>query len=215
MIKKVFILSLIMFASQSINAQVDVVGGMGISLVYNRSLNQYLDYNWALEDVPTFNTSVEFYSEVDYSISEKYQVGFEYALALFGYNSNIYNVNYKMDYAHHKPSVLVYRVIAGNGYKFKFGLGIGPRIVQLTESIGATEQGAQQFSTTGFGLLSKVQGHTKLSEKFFANIGTTVRYDAPGEPENNVSKLINTVTNENVNINSFSISINIGISYFF
>jgi len=69
MIKKVFILSLIMFASQSINAQVDVVGGMGISLVYNQSLNQYLDYNWALEDVPTFNTSVEFYSEVDYSIS--------------------------------------------------------------------------------------------------------------------------------------------------
>jgi hypothetical protein len=213
--KYIFFLSLSLFSFQSMLAQVDVAGGMGISFVYNPSLNDYIEYNWSLDDVQPFVSTVEFYGEIDYSLNEKYQLGIEYVYSLYDYSSFINNLNYKLDYIHHKPSFLAYYVIAGEGYKFKFGGGLGLRIVQLTESIGTTEEGAIAFSTTGFGLLGKIQGHTKLSDNFYANIGSTIRFDAPGKPENNGVKRSNPSSNEDVNINSFSVSINIGISYFF
>jgi len=215
MTKKIILALLIFIAISSIKAQADVVGGMGISFIYNPSLNDYLEYTWADEEVQPFSSTVEFYGEVDYTISPKYQLGFEYVYSLYGYSSFKYNVNYKLDYSHHKPSLLGYYVISGEGYKFKFGCGLGLRTVLLFESIGTTEAGAQKFSTTGFGILGRIQGHTTLGGNFYANIGSTIRYDAPGEPANGENKLYDTLTNENVNINSFSVSVNIGFSYFF
>ena len=215
MTKKIIFALLVFLSISSIQAQVDIVGGMGISFVYNPSLNDYLEYNWADEEVQPFSSTVEFYGEVDYSLSRKYQLGFEYVYSLYGYSSFKHNTNYKLDYSHHKPSVLGYYVISGEGYKFKFGGGVGIRTVELTESIGTTEEGAQKFSTTGFGILGRVQGHTALGGNFYANIGSTIRYDAPGEPANGETKLPDPIANKNVNINSFSVSVNIGLSYFF
>lgn len=211
--KKNFLLFFILLlVFKPMQAQIDVAGGMGISFVYSPSLNDYIEYNWSVEDVQPFVSTVEFYGEIDYSINEKYQLGFEYVYSLYDYSSFIYNTNYKLDYSHHKPSLLAYYVISGEGYKFKFGGGLGLRILQLSESIATTEAGAQKYSTTGFGFFGKIQGHTKLSDSFYANIGSTIRYDAPGEPSDDGDKSIN---NENININSFSLSVNIGISYFF
>ena len=215
MTKKIFLALLVFLLINSIQAQVDIVGGMGISFVYNPSLNDYLENNWADEEIQPFSSTVEFYGEVDYSLSPKYQLGFEYVYSLYGYSSFKHNTNYKLDYSHQKPSILGYYVISGEGYKFKFGGGFGLRTVDLTESIGTTDEGAQKFSTTGYGLLGRIQGHTALGGNFYANIGSTIRYDAPGVPENGDNNLHNTLTNEDVNINSFSVSVNIGISYFF
>lgn len=213
--KKTILGILVFFSFYSLQAQVDIVGGMGISFVYNPSLNDYIKNNWAVEEVQSFSSTAEFYGEVDYSISSKYQIGLEYVYSLYGYSSFKNNMNYELDYAHHKPSILGYYVISGEGYKFKFGGGVGIRTVELTESIGTTEKGAQKFSTTGFGILGRVQGHTALGENLYANIGSTIRYDAPGEPANGETKLHDTLTNGDVNINSFSVSVNIGFSYFF
>ncbi len=211
MTKKIILAFFVFVSISSIQAQVDVVGGMGISFVYNPSLNDYIEYNWADEEVQPFSSTAEFYGEVDYTISPKYQIGFEYVYALYGYSSFKYNTNYKLDYSHHKPSLLGYYVISGKGYKFKFGGGIGMRMIDLSEKKIITEE----YSSTGFGVLGRIQGHTALGGNFYANIGSTMRYDAPGEPANGETKLHDTLTNEDVNINSFSVSVNIGISYFF
>ena len=68
MIKKYFFLAMFLLAFQSMQAQVDVVGGMGISMVYNPSLNDYLDLRSPGEEVQPFATTAEFYGEIDYSI---------------------------------------------------------------------------------------------------------------------------------------------------
>ena len=207
---------MIFLSINSIQAQIDVVGGMGISFVASPSLNDYLNYNFSSSDeLGTFNTTAEFYGEIDYTISPKFQIGLEYVYAIYGYSTSSPGLNYKLDYNHYKPSILGYYVLNGEGYKFKFGGGFGIRTVDLTESINTTDEGAQKFSTTGFGLLGRIQGHTALGGNFYANVGSTIRYDAPGVPENGDNKLHNTLTNEDVNINSFSVSVNIGISYFF
>jgi hypothetical protein len=211
--KKVFlILSLLFLSLNYITAQVDVVAGMGINFVSTPSLTDYLNYNIAgSEDINIFSSTGEFYGEVDYSISEKYQLGFEYVYTLYSYSTLLAGLNYDLSYNHQKPSILGYYVISGKGYKFKFGGGVGIRIIDLTEKKIITEN----FSTSGFGFLGRIQGHTKLSGNFYANIGSTIRYDIPGEPENGKVKLHDTITNESVNINSFSVSVNIGFSYFF
>ena len=204
--------------TNTIFAQIDVVGGMGINLVYSPSLNDYINFNWTTENIADFSTAVEFYGEVDYSITEKFQLGLEYVYVLWSYNTSLFiGGNYNLDYIHLKPSLLAYYVISGEGYKFKFGGGIGVRGAKLTESIGTTIEGSQEFSVLGVGILGRVQGHTKLGGNFYANIGGTIRYDAPGDPTSDESDnpLYNPITKEAVNLSCFSVSLDIGISYFF
>ncbi|MDA3860332.1 MAG: hypothetical protein PF445_03815 [Melioribacteraceae bacterium] len=205
MMKNVFMIILFIFASKSINAQVDIVGGMGISFVYAPSLIDYVDLRTPGDEIPAFSSTAEFYGEVDYSISDKYQLGLEYVYTLFDFSST-YAGNYTLSYAHHKPSILAYYVISGEGYKFKFGAGAGLRIVNLTENIYVDEN----LDAFGFGLLARVQGHTKLSDNVYANIGSTLRTDFPGTPSHD-----NIEFHDNTNLNSFSVSVNLGISYFF
>jgi len=214
--KIIFLLIPFVLVTNSLFAQVDVAAGMGINLVYAPSLNDYIDFNWAVEEISSFTTSVEFYGEIDYSITSKFQLGFEYVYVLWSYNSSMLIGNYNLEFAHLKPSLLAYYVISGEGYKFKFGGGLGVRGIQLTESIGTTAAASQKFSVMGYGLLGRIQGHTKLGGNFYANIGGTVRYDAPGDPtSDDDNPLYNPATKEAVNLNSFSMSIDLGVSYFF
>jgi hypothetical protein len=209
--KKILFVLLIIFVSRNVSAQVDLAAGMGISFVNNSSLNEYLEYNWSSEEIPSFSSTAEFYFEVDYSITQSFQLGIEDTYTLFSYNNYHNYTSYEIEYGHHKPSLLAYYVMNGEGYKFKFGGGAGLRIVDLTEKINIDEE----FSTVGFGFLFRAQGHTKLGDSFYANIGGTMRFDFPGEPSNGERKIHNNITNEDVNINSFSVSVDIGVSYFF
>ena len=209
--KKFIFIILIFFVTKNTMAQVDLAAGMGISFVNNSSLNDYLEYNWSAEEIPSFSSTAEFYFEVDYSLTPSFQLGIEDTYTLFSYNIYHNFTSYEIEYGHHKPSLLVYYVMSGEGYKFKFGGGAGIRIVDLTEKINIVED----YSTIGFGFLLRAQGHTKLGDNFYANVGGTMRLDFPGEPSNGERKILNNITNENVNINSFSISVDIGVSYFF
>ena len=202
--KIMFLLLSLFFTFNTAFAQVDVISGMGIGFIYSPSLNSYLERR-ADGELNTFSTSAEFYAEVDYTISPKYQIGVEYVYNLFDFSSS-YSGSYTLSYIHQKPSVLGYYVLSGNGYKFKFGVGAGLRILDLTENISI----AENFNAVGFGFLVRAQGNTKLSDNIYANIGSTLRTDFVGVPTNNVGNF-----HEDININSLSISVNIGVSYFF
>jgi hypothetical protein len=184
---------------------------MGISFVNNSSLEDYLNGLPLSDEVATFNSAFELYVEGDYSVSPKFQLGLEYVYALFSHTSSFAGIgNYELTYLTHKPSILAYYVISGKGYKFKFGGGAGPRFVNLDQKILSTAE----YTTSGFGLLGRLQAHTKLSDNFYANIGSTIRYELLGEPESSVGKIKDVSVDENVNLNSLSISVNIGVSYF-
>lgn len=209
--KKVIFILILFISSTKILAQLDITAGMGISFVNNSSLSSYLEQNWAYEELNAFNSTAEFFLEIDYSISPGFQIGIEDAYTLFSYNESLGFTNYEIDYGHQKPSLLAYYVISGEGYKLKLGGGAGVRIVNLTEK----KIIAENYSTIGFGFLLRAQGHTSLGGNFYANIGTTMRFDFPGEPSNGASKILNGLSNEYVSINSFSVSVDLGISYFF
>ena len=197
----------------SLYAQVDVSAGMGINFINSSSLKDYVNANFSGDNnMSTFNTGVEFFAEADYTVSPNFQLGVEYAMELFSYNSNftLGLGNYDISYTYHKPSLLAYYVLPGEGYKFKFGGGFGLRYVSVDEEIFRTTN----YTSTGVGFLLRAQGHTALGGSFYANIGADARLDLPGEPENDGAPIGQT-TGEAVDLNSFSVGIKLGVSYFF
>ena len=146
MIKKLLNLVILFVFYSNLWAQVDLATGMGISFVNSSSLNQYLENNWASEDVNAFNSSAEFFLELNYSISPSFQLGIEDVYTLYSFNNTVGFMNYELEYGQHKPSLLAYYIMSGEGYKFKFGGGAGIRIVDLSEKKIITEN----YSTIGF-----------------------------------------------------------------
>ena len=208
--KKIILLILTLSFSQTF-AQVELSTGMGINYSANSSLKNYLNANFNAGNsvLSTFSAQVEFFGEGVYSVSDNFQLGIDYGLSVYSYN-NTSSINYELSYTVHKPSVVAYYVIQGKGYKFKFGGGVGLRIVNLDEKIFSTVN----YSGTGFGFLARAEGHTSLGGNLYAMLAADMRYD-----------LINNLSSENkrfgdnsggeVNLNTFSVGVKIGISYFF
>lgn len=209
---KKYLLVLLMVFTSNLFAQLDIVGGMGIGFVNNSSVSDYVNGLRLSQDLGTFNSSFEVYLEGDYELSNNFQLGLEYVYSIFSHNAALGGIGqYDFTYDHHKPSLLAYYVISGPGYKFKFGGGAGIRFVNLDEKFQTTVN----YRSSGFGLLGRIQAHTKLSGGFYANVGSTLRYDMSGEPETSEGrKLFDNSVDENVSINALSFSVNIGVSYF-
>jgi hypothetical protein len=213
--KYIWILSIIILTELSF-AQTEIKGTMGINLISVPSAQDYINQNYAPYDdeLNTFNTAVIFTGEVGYFINEKFEMSVDLPYQIFSYNTSIEGAGqYDLYFDSFLPSVMAYYVLSGVGYNFKFGGGVGPRFSFVTEE--KKWQGTKdEYSSTGFGGLLRVEANTALSENFYANIGGDLRYDVNGEPENdNGNKLVNNVEGEKVNFNSFSVGIKLGVSY--
>ena len=215
--RKYFLIIIILF-SHKIFAQVEFTAGMGIGFVNNSSVADYVNLNFADngKQLKSFNSAIDFYIEADYSITNSFQLGLEYDAVYFSYtNLQITAGDYELNYYHYKPSLVGFYVFKGSGYNFKFGGGAGPRFISLEEKLPLVSA-KSNYKSSGVGLLLKAQGNTLLGGNFYANIAIDMRYDFPGEPEdNNGQTLVNNSFQENVNINSLTFGLKLGVSYFF
>jgi hypothetical protein len=202
--------------SIEINAQVDLSAGMGINLSSTASLNDYINSINRTSQVSSFNSNIEFFGEVGYNYSKKMIIGLDYGYSIYSYTNDFSEIGkYEISYNQHSPTLMVYYVIGGEGYKFKFGGGVGIRYVVLKETLPQSNKSAD-YSTTGFGGLLKIEGNTAISEKVFAVIAFTLRLDYPGIPKNNGTSLSYSPSSiQNVNVNAVSGGIRLGILYTF
>ncbi len=213
--KKYIIIFLVCVPFISLRAQWDLSLSMGLDLKYAPSYRDYVNYTFAPvgDKLSSFTTAVNFSGEAGYLISENFQMGIEYTLQIDSYNSSagpggIYEISYLL----HRPSLLVYYVIPGKGYKIKLGGGVGYRYVALEEKIITSTD----YSASGVGFVIKAEGNTQLGKNIFALIGLNFRYDLVGEPESsNGKKIYNPGNKENINMNSLNVGINLGITYTF
>jgi len=209
--KKIAVILILL--SANIYSQIDISAGMGVSFVNQPSFTDYINYYYAPGDdqLPSFGSTVEFFGEVSFDVSDKYQLGLEYAHQIYSYSVNSYKAGfYEASYVHYKPSIMAYYVIPGVGYKLKLGGGIGPRFVSMEEQ-KANNPAKEEFSATGFGIV----GHTLLSDNLYATIAGDIRYDMPGDLKDGDLKINNISLGESVNVNSLSVGLKLGISYFF
>ena len=213
--KKIFLAIIMFTVVSSNNAQIDITAAMGINFVNTSSFTDYLNINFINSDeqLASFSSTINFMGEGAYELNPTFQIAAEYVYEFYSVTPAAGKVPfYKASYAHHKPSLIAYYVIPGEGYKIKFGGGGGLRILSLDEQLPNSPSSFNRTSS-GFGLVLKAQGYTLLSGNFYANIGADVRYDIPGEPKNNGVAILDQTINENVNINSISFGVHLGIAY--
>ncbi len=214
--KLLYTLIIVTVISGNLFSQYDFRGGMGITFVTMPSLTDYLNENFAASDqqLSAFGSAIIFSGEGGYMLSDHYELGVELSYLINSYNYSYSLGLYRLNYGILMPSIVNYYVIKGPGYDFKFGGGIGPRFVSADQQLPGTPT-AQTYTSTGFGLLLKVDGNTLLSGNFYANIGVDLRYDFNGEPKSGNAYLVNNVYHKNVNFNSLSAGIRLGVSYIF
>ncbi len=208
MIKKIFFA--IAIFSSSLFAQWDVSVSMGLDFKSSPSYRDYINSNFALPNskISTFKSSVSFTGEVDYKLLPNLALGVEYNQQIDSYNSSN---NYELSYSIHRPSLLCYYVLPGNGFQLKFGGGVGYRSLALSERIQYT----QDYTASGIGIVLKAIGNTKLAKDFYALIAVDLRYDSLGDISNSSGAIYNNVLKENLSLSSFSFGIHLGVTYSF
>jgi hypothetical protein len=191
-----------------ISAQWDFSTGMGINMSYSPGINDYIMSLPTINKMESFNVTAEFAVEATRNVSENWQLGVEYALSLYSFNSAYAGGigNYTLEYSAHKPSLLLFYIYSGKGYTLKFGGGAGYRSYKVVEKIHSPID----HTTNGIGLVAKIEGHTLLSGNLYALLGGDLRQDFPG------SLSIGDISNsgDKVSFNTFNIGIKIGVSYF-
>jgi len=206
--KKILIVIFISILALTVNAQVDLMGGMGISFQSTPSLKDYLDNVYPNgEKVSDYSSTVTFFFESDYEINPTFDLGVEYEAKIYSYNTTLGGFDtYDFSYLAHSPSVLAYYILQGAGYKFKFGGGLGYRVISIDEKLPIE---TRTYTATGFGLLLKLQAHTLLGGNFYALIEGDVRYDIIGEAKNG-----DILMNDGTDFNTLGAGVKLGISYF-
>lgn len=213
--KKIVIALSVIFISAFSFAQTEneVRASMGIDFVSIPSLKEYID-QLPYEELTDFNAAVNFSGSYGRMLSESYQLQAELGYLLYSFTSSGTDGQYDLTYSLIMPSILNYYVLTGKGYNFKFGGGVGVRLLSVDESLPGTGS-SENYSSLGYGFILRAEGNTAIAENVFAHIAADVRYDVNGEPENNGQNLYNVVYKENVNFNSLSFGIRLGISYQF
>jgi hypothetical protein len=186
----VMIISIISFA-QTPN---EVRGSMGIDFVSIPSLKEYID-QLPYEQLSDFNSAVNFSGSYGRMFSESFQLQAELGYLLYSFTSSGTDGQYDLTYSLVMPSILGYYVLNGTGYNFKFGGGAGVRLLSVDESLPGTGS-SDNYASTGYGFILRVEGNTALAENVYAHIAEDVRYVVNGEPVNNGENLYNVVYTE-------------------
>jgi len=210
--KKFFFL--IMIVSASLQAQWVVRTSMGLNMVSMPDVRDYLNANYfSMNDngLSQFSPAIEFGGEVGYQLKENFQLAAE-----FDYEYNSFSVStfgtYTFSYQLLQPSLLGYYTINGNGFQFKFGGGIGPRFIFVTEKSNYTSDWLK-YSGSGYGLVGKIDGITSLGGNFYAYLGFDLRLNFTGTiSDAGGKKKINNLTNESLSSNSLSAGIKLGVA---
>ncbi len=191
----------------------EVTTGMGIQMAYTPVLTNYINNNYGYSSpLNTFNNSVETWIEVNTDYSEDFQIGAEFAYNYFSYTNVLGSgLVYEIDKSIYMPTLLGYYLLKGNGYEFKFGVGLGYRYAQVLEKTYSSEN----YSAGGFGSLLRAQALTALGNNLYVNLGGDLRYDIIGTPHSGNNKIYDNVLQQNVTLNSFSGVVRVGITYIF
>jgi hypothetical protein len=211
--KKIVLLNIFLLSTQ-LFAQWDFSASMGLDFKSSPTLKDYINLYFAKgsNQIASFKSSVSFSTEVDFKPISSFALGFEYNLQIDSYSApagagGIYDISYSV----HRPSIIGYYVIPGQGYQFKFGGGLGYRYASLREKIYSSID----YTATGFGVILKAEGNTLLSKNLYALIGGSLRYDSIGDLSDGSNKITNNSTGENVNLNAISLGIYLGLTFTF
>ncbi|HTY36433.1 MAG TPA: hypothetical protein VMH23_04940 [Bacteroidota bacterium] len=162
----------------------DISVVLGISVHSTPSLSNYIN---ALtqptidQKVDQFNSAPEFSIVPELQVANEWSVGLEYSLLVKSYSidSRTSYPHTDISYQVQMPSVLVHYLVFGQGFRLKFGGGIGYHFMKFEQSFPALGVD-ETFRTNGPGFKLDAVGNTKFDESFYGSIGLDLRWDFLG-----------------------------------
>jgi len=163
---------------------IDFTVGMGVDLHSATSVVNYINLMAQPrldEKVYDFSSAVEFYAVPEMQVSHDWSVGLEYSLLIKSYAIDDRSGYFRSDFSYqiHMPTVLVHRLILGEGYRVKVGGGIGYHFVDFTQRF-PTVGSEETLSAGGIGVKLDAIGNTKFDDTFYGSIGVDLRWDFEG-----------------------------------
>jgi hypothetical protein len=163
---------------------VDFTVGMGIDLHSATSVVNYINLMAQPrldEKVNNFSSAVEFYAVPEIQVSQDWSVGLEYSFLIKSYSIDDRSGFSRSDFSYqiHMPTLLLHRLILGEGYRVKVGGGIGYHFANFTQSFPAVGS-EETLSADGIGIKVDAIGNTKFDETFYGSIGVDLRWDFEG-----------------------------------
>ncbi len=196
--------------------QVEVSAGMGLSYFFDGDLRDYVNELTSNSSLKSFNSQVEFFGEIDLPKQSSFEWGLEYAYSIFSFHYDFGPSLYDLILNSHKPTLFYYYVIRGKGYEFKFGGGLGVRILQFKEKLPYIVT-YDSHALLGWGTALKTQALTALGNNLFAVIAANFRWDAPGTYQKSLNQLYggSSRLGTQINFNSISFGLLVGLTYKF
>lgn len=159
-----------------------VVAGMGVNLVNAPEIVEYVNSTAAYgKTVDDFATAVDFFGGVEFPVSKEWGIKFEHTYLFKSYNFiATTGATHDFFYSVQAPSLLVQKVIAGEGYFVKMGAGGGYHVGMATETI-STFGITNNYSASGIGLKTEIVGQTAFDESFYGYIGGQLGWEWLGK----------------------------------
>lgn len=202
----------------SANTSIGISAGMGINVVRASGIVDYINTTSLFSQrVDDWGTAIDFFGAVEIPAGESWEVKLEHSYffksySFIGTNSGTYDLFYSVQ----SPSVIVQRVIAGNGYIVKFGGGGGYHFGSFRQKVSlyGTES---TYSSNGFGMKLELSGQTAFDEHFYGYVGGAVGGEFLGEigTANGASASDPSEVSRRVKFDYFYAGLQFGLSYFF
>ena len=163
---------------------IDFTVGMGIDLHTATSLDKYINLVAQPrldEKLFDFSSAVEFFAVPEIQLTEHWSAGVEYAMLIKSYSIDDRTGFSRSEFSYqiHMPTLLVHRLLFGEGYRLKFGGGIGYHFASFTQNFPTVGSG-ETLSASGIAVKLDAVGNTKFDETFYGSIGVDLRWDFPG-----------------------------------
>lgn len=162
----------------------DVTVGLGINAHFASAVANYVNQialPWPEQKADIVTSAPEVFAACELQVSDDWSVGAEYSVLL-----KTYTVDDRSGYARsnfsyqvHMPSVVVHRLLFGEGYRVKAGGGVGYHFCSFQQEFQpyGTEE---TLRTSGPSLKLEVVGNTKFDESFYGSIGIDLQWDLLG-----------------------------------
>ncbi|MBI2429190.1 MAG: hypothetical protein HYV29_10435 [Ignavibacteriales bacterium] len=159
-----------------------IVAGMGVDLVNAPEIVEYVNSTAAYgQTVDDFATAVDFFGGVEFPVGKEWGIKVEHMYLFKSYNFlSRSGATHDFFYAVHAPSLLIQKVVGGEGYFVKMGAGGGYHFGRATETI-STFGTSRDYTASGVGLKAEIVGQTAFDENFFGYIGGQLGWEWLGK----------------------------------
>jgi hypothetical protein len=195
----------------------DVTVGLGIDAHFAHTVANYINLIAQPrldQKVDIIVSAPEFFASSELQLSEEWSAGIEYGLLVKSYSIEDRSGYARSEFSYqvHMPTVLVHRLLSGEGYRVKVGGGVGYHFCSFRQQFQPYGND-ETLKSGGPSFKLEVVGNTKFDETFYGSIGVDLRWDFLGALERRDPAVALNRTGELPSMNFFNAGIKFGVTF--